>query len=407
MSFDYNASMAGALEELKKQANYRIFAHLERHRDSYPLVTKHEEDGTQKQVVVWCSNDYLGMGTDERVKTKVQEAVARYGNGTGGTRNISGTHQEHFLLEQDLARLHGKDRGLLFTSGYVANYTTLSTLGRRLSGLVYFSDSGNHNSMIEGIRHSGARKHIFPHNDIDVLESQLSMYGPETPKIIVTESVYSMDGDIAALEKIIQVKEKHGALLFLDEVHAVGLYGPTGGGIAEAYGLADQVDILQGTLAKAFGSMGGYIVGSQILVDFIRSFGFGFIFTTSLPPALVAGAREALAIVRQTPSLRARHQGQVQKTKDALRKARLPMLETRSHIVPILVHEARLCRAVTDYLLREHSIYVQPINYPTVPIGMERLRLTPSPLHRDTHIEHLLDALRDTWRTFEIPFKPS
>lgn len=330
-------------------------------------------------------------------------ALKRCGAGSGGTRNISGTNHYHVLLERELADLHEKEAALLFTSGYVANMTTLSTLAARLPGCAVFSDAFNHASMIEGIRHSRAEKHIFRHNDPEDLDRLLSETDRERPRLVAFESVYSMDGDIAPIEEICEVAARHGALTYLDEVHAVGMYGPGGAGIAARDGVMHRIDVVQGTLAKAFGVLGGYIASSANLVDFVRSNGSGFIFTTALPPALAAGALESVRIVRSDAALRKRHRERAEVVKLRLRRAGIPVLPSASHIVPIPVGDAGLCKAITDALLREHGIYLQPINFPTVPIGTERLRLTPSPLHCDAALDRLVSALLEVWTRLHAP----
>ena len=398
---DYEDFFAQSLGALRAEGRYRIFAELERHAGAFPAATRYV-DAVTEPVTVWCSNDYLGMGQDARVLEAMREAIAQCGAGAGGTRNISGTTHLHVLLEAELADLHQKEAALLFTSGYVANLTTLATLASRLPDCVVFSDLSNHNSMIEGIRASRAEKVIFNHNDPDHLDTLMSEYDKDRPKIVAFESLYSMDGDIAPITEILDVAQAHGALTFLDEVHAVGMYGDTGGGIAERDGVMDRVDIMQGTLAKAFGVMGGYISASRNLVDFVRSHGAGFIFTTALPPALAAGALKSIQLVRPDSDLRARHQERAATLKRRLAETGLPVMPSECHIVPILVGDARLCKQATDLLLERHGIYVQPINYPTVARGTERLRLTPSPLHDDAAIDRLIEALLDVWARLEL-----
>jgi 5-aminolevulinate synthase len=393
---DYDRYFDNRLKALKGEGRYRIFADLERRSGEFPNAVCHDGDELS-DVLVWCSNDYLGMGQSRLVRDAMVEAIDRCGAGAGGTRNISGTNHYHVLLEQELASLHGKEAALLFTSGYVANMTTLSTLGEQLPGCILYSDSFNHNSMIEGIRHSRAQKRIFKHNDPDDLDRLLAAEDPEAPKVVIFESVYSMDGDIAPIAEICDVAEKHNALTFLDEVHAVGMYGPNGAGVAERDGVMDRIDIIQGTLGKAFGVIGGYIAGSAHMVDFIRSFGNGFIFTTALPPAIAAGACASVRHVRANQALRDRHQERSETLKRRLREAGLPVMPSVCHIVPVLVGDAALCKRASDLLLERHRIYVQPINYPTVPKGTERLRLTPCPLHDDAMMDRLVDALVDIW----------
>ncbi len=398
---DYENFFADTLSGLKAEGRYRIFAELERHAGDFPHATHYHGDTTDA-VTVWCSNDYLGMGQDPRVLSAMQDAIAECGAGAGGTRNIAGTTHLHVLLENELADLHNKEAALLFTSGYVANLTTLSTLGSQLPDCVILSDALNHNSMIEGIRAGRSEKLIFRHNDPKHLDELLSGFDRSRPKIVAFESVYSMDGDIAPIGEMCDVAQAHGALTFLDEVHAVGMYGNRGGGVAERDGVMDRVDIVQGTLAKAFGIMGGYISASRQLVDFVRSNGAGFIFTTALPPALAAGALTSIRLVRPDNDLRARHQERAATLKRRLAETGLPVMPSECHIVPILVGDARLCKEATDLLLEHHNIYVQPINYPTVPKGTERLRLTPSPIHDDGAMDELIDALLDVWNRLEL-----
>lgn len=393
MTFD--SFFSDALEQLKAEGNYRYFAELERKAGKFPRAANHTEDGV-RDVTVWCSNDYLGMGQNPKVVAAMQEAVDRCGTGAGGTRNISGTNHDHLLLEAELANLHGKEAALLFTSGYVSNWTTLSTLGAKIPDVVILSDSGNHASMIEGIRHSKCDKMIWAHNDVEDLDRKLAQCG-DRPKIVAFESVYSMDGDIAPIEAILDVCEKHGAMTYIDEVHAVGMYGPRGGGVSEKLGLAHRIDLIEGTLGKAFGCVGGYITGSSVLCDFIRSFGSGFIFTTALPPAVAAAARTSIAHLKESRAEREGQKAQVSKLRAALDKAGIPHLTNESHIVPVMIKDPVKCRMISEYLLDQYGIYVQPINYPTVPKGTERLRFTPTPLHSDADIAHLVGALSELW----------
>ena len=348
-------------------------------------------------MTVWCSNDYLGMGQNPLTIAAMCEAVQRTGTGAGGTRNISGTNHDHLLLEAELADLHGKDAALLFTSGYVSNWAALSCLGSRLENCVILSDAGNHASMIEGIRHSQAKKVIWKHNDVADLEAKLAALPADIPKIVAFESVYSMDGDICPMKEIVEVAEKYGAMTYLDEVHAVGLYGPRGGGISEREGLAHRITLIEGTLGKAYGVVGGYITGSVALCDFIRSFASGFIFTTALPPAVAAAARASIMHLKTSTDERTRHQAQVAKLRAALDRAGIPHMHNESHIVPVMIKDPVKTRMLADYLMQEWGIYVQPINYPTVPKGTERLRFTPSPLHTDEDIDHLVGALTHLW----------
>ncbi len=394
---DFDALFNAQLNQLKEDGNYRYFAELERQCGKFPRAANHAEEGV-RDVTVWCSNDYLGMGQHPKVIDAMCEAVKRTGTGAGGTRNISGTNHDHLLLEAELADLHGKEAALIFTSGYVSNWASLATLGSRLKDCVILSDAGNHASMIEGIRHSRATKVIWKHNDVADLEAKLAALPAEVPKIVAFESVYSMDGDIAPIKDIVDVAEKYGAMTYLDEVHAVGLYGPRGGGVSEREGVADRITLIEGTLGKAYGVVGGYITGSVALCDFIRSFASGFIFTTALPPAVAAAARASIAHLKTSELERAKQRRQVALLRSMLDKEGIPHMHNESHIVPVMIKDPVKTRMLADYLMNEWDIYVQPINYPTVPKGTERLRFTPSPLHTDEDIKHLVTALRTLWR---------
>ena len=393
---DYGKHLSAALDAVRREGRYRVFADLKRTRGAYPEA-RHFANGSSRDITVWCSNDYLGMGQHPKVLAAMHEAIDLVGAGSGGTRNIAGTSHYHVELEAELADLHGKEAALLFTSAYVANDATLSTLVGLLPGCVVLSDEKNHASMIQGIRHGGGPKQIFRHNDLEDLEARLRSLPTGTPKIIAFESVYSMDGHIGPVGAICDLAQKYGALTYLDEVHAVGLYGPRGGGIAERDGVMDRVDVINGTLAKGFGVMGGYIAGSRILCDAIRSYASGFIFTTSLAPAIAAGALASIQHLKSSTVERERHQERAATLKARLGEARLPIIPGSSHIVPVTVGDPVHCKAVTDVLLNQYRIYVQPINYPTVPKGTERIRLTPSPQHSDAQMDHLVASLTELW----------
>ena len=394
-ALNYETFFKAELDSLRDAGNYRVFADIERKRGSFPKATKHG-DGPE-EVTVWCSNDYLGMGQSAHVLKAMHEALDSCGAGAGGTRNISGTNHHHVLLERELADLHNKEAALLFTSGYVSNWAALGTLAARLPNCVVLSDACNHASMIEGIRHSRAERQIFRHNDPEHLDKLLSAIEPDRPKLVAFESVYSMDGDIGPIREIIEVSEKHGAMTYLDEVHGVGLYGPRGGGVAEREGLMDRITVIEGTLGKAFGVMGGYIAASSALCDFVRSFASGFIFTTALPPAVAAGACASVKHLKASEMERARHQDRVARVRKRLDSAGIPHLPNDSHIIPVMVGDPHKCKMISDWLMENHGIYVQPINYPTVPLGTERLRITPSPVHSDEDIDCLIDALSEIW----------
>ncbi len=393
---DFDSLFRAQIETLKAEGNYRTFAELERKRGEFPRAANHK-DGEVKDITVWCSNDYLGMGQHPDVVQAMVDCVQACGTGAGGTRNISGTNHNHLLLESELADLHGKAAALLFTSGYVSNWAALSTLGSRIPNVVILSDAGNHASMIEGVRHSRADKVIWKHNDWRDLDRKLAAVG-DRPKVVAFESVYSMDGDISPIKEIVQVAKAHGALTYIDEVHAVGMYGPRGGGVSEREGLADQIDLIEGTLGKAYGVVGGYITGSAPLCDFIRSFASGFIFTTALPPAVAAAATASIRHLKTSQIERQRQREQVAKLRARLDRAGIPHMANDSHIIPVMIGDPVKCRMISDILMRDWGIYVQPINYPTVAKGTERLRITPSPFHSDADIDHLATALASLWQ---------
>jgi len=401
---DYQGFFKTALDDLRTAGNYRVFADLERHCGSFPRATRHGAEISD--VTIWCSNDYLGMGQHPSVLAAMHEALDRCGAGAGGTRNISGTTHDHVLLEAELADLHGKEAALLFTSGYVSNWAALGTLAGRIPDCIVLSDALNHASMIEGIRYSGAERMIWKHNDLADLEAKLAALPLDRPKLIAFESVYSMDGDIAPIKEICDLADKYNAMTYLDEVHGVGLYGPRGGGVAEREGLMHRLTVIEGTLGKAFGVVGGYIAASTELCDFIRSFASGFIFTTALPPAVAAGAAASIRHLKNSTIERAQQQANVAQVRQRLDEIGIPHVENPSHIIPVMVGDPHKCKFISDKLLQEFGIYIQPINYPTVPKGTERLRITPSPVHSAEDIERLIGALGDLWAQCKLARMP-
>jgi 5-aminolevulinate synthase len=399
---NYNDFFAAALARLRSERRYRVFADLERVAGRFPRAVWHSPQGP-KDIVIWCSNDYLGMGHHPKVIGAMVETATRMGTGAGGTRNIAGNNHPLVELERELADLHRKEAALAFTSGYISNQTAIASLAKLIPNCLILSDALNHNSIIEGVRLANCEKRIFCHNDIIHLEELLDAAAPDRPKLIVFESLYSMDGDVAPINRICDLAERYGAMTYVDEVHAVGMYGPRGGGISERDGAMDRIDVIQGTLAKAFGCLGGYITGSRILIDTVRSYAPGFIFTTALPPAVCAAATAAIRHLKTSQWERARHQDRATRTKAVLTAAALPVMRNPSHIVPVLVGDPERCKEASDLLLYDHGIYIQAINYPTVPKDAERLRITPSPYHDDELIDALAEALVDVWQRLRLP----
>ncbi len=402
MPFDYKTYFDGAVDSVRGEGRYRVFQDIRRIKGEFPKAVWYKDDYSEKEIVVWCSNDYLGMGQNDCVVEAVKSAVDAAGTGSGGTRNIAGTTHYHVQLEKELAELHDKDRALVFTSGYVANEATLGVMSKILPGLIIFSDEMNHASMISGIQRARCEKHIFKHNDLADLEDKLKAAPVDRPKLIAFESVYSMDADIAPIKEICDLADKYNALTYIDEVHAVGMYGKRGGGVCEARQLMGRVDIIQGTLAKAFGMIGGYIAADEVIVDAVRSMASGFIFTTSIPPSTAAGALRSVKILKISPEMREQHQERANNLKSLFRAAGFPFIDGDTHIVPLMVGDPVKCKAISDKLIEEHGIYVQPINFPTVPRGTERLRFTPSPFHSDAMMENLMEALHKVWDEFDL-----
>jgi 5-aminolevulinate synthase len=400
---NYNSYFADALDRLHAERRYRVFADLERIAGRFPHAVWHSPAGP-KNVIIWCSNDYLGMGQHPKVIGAMVDTAARMGTGAGGTRNIAGNNHPLVELERELADLHGKEAALVFTSGYVSNQTGIATLAKLMPNCLILSDALNHNSMIEGVRQSTCEKQIFRHNDLAHLEELLAAAGHERPKLIVFESLYSMDGDVAPVHAICDLADRYNAMTYIDEVHAVGMYGSRGGGISDRDNAAGRIDVIEGTLAKAFGCLGGYIAGSRALIDAVRSYAPGFIFTTALPPAVCAAATAAIRHLKTSQWERDRHQDRAARTKAVLSAASLPVMTSPTHIVPLFVGDPERCKEASDLLLAEHGIYIQPINYPTVPKGLERLRITPSPYHDDALIDALAEALVDVWQRLQLPF---
>ena len=400
---DYRSIFEDAVDALRQEKRYRVFADLERIAGRFPRAIFRDGADNAREITIWCSNDYLGMGQHPKVVAAMQDAAGKLGVGAGGTRNISGTNRPLVELERSLADLHRKESALVFTSGFVSNEAAIATIARLMPDCVIFSDQLNHASMIQGVRQSGMQKHIFRHNDLKHLRDLLAATDRHRPKLICFESVYSMDGDVAPIAEIADLAQEFGALTYIDEVHAVGMYGPRGGGICDREGLMERIDIIEGTLAKGFGVMGGYIAANRAIIDAVRSYAPEFIFTTALPPALCAAARTSIEHLKTSSDERRQHQAQVARTKAVLSEAGLPVMKTNTHIVPLMVGDARLCKAASDMLMERHNIYIQPINYPTVPKGTERLRITPTPLHDDTMVAELRDALVAVWASLELP----
>jgi 5-aminolevulinate synthase len=399
---NYEEFFQGKIAHLKDEGRYRVFANLKRDRGQFPQAAWND-GGTQRKITIWCSNDYLGMGQHQSVLDAMHQTIDECGAGAGGTRNIAGNGHHHVILEKELADLHGKEAALLFTSGYVSNWASLGTLASQMPDAVVLSDANNHASMIEGIRHSKAERQIFRHNDPEDLNRRLADLDPDRPKLVAFESLYSMDGDIAPISEICDVAEMHGAMTYLDEVHAVGLYGPRGGGIAERDGQSHRLTVIEGTLGKAYGIVGGYIAASVALCDFIRSYASGFIFTTALPPHIAAGAVASIRHLKASQTERDMHQERVRQVREAILSKNIPVVENVSHIIPVLVRDPVVCKRVSDRLIDEFGVYIQPINYPTVAKGTERLRITPSPTHSDLDVEHLINALDQVWTAEKLP----
>ena len=403
MTFNYENHFKRIIDQIKDEGRYRVFIDILRKSQNFPNASWFEKGkSVQENITVWCSNDYLGMGQNQKVLDAMRNALEKCGAGSGGTRNISGTTHYHVELEKELAGLHGKDSALLFTSGYISNEATLSTLAASLKDCIVFSDELNHSSMIQGIRSSGSKKIIFRHNDLEDLNNKIKQFDKNIPKLIAFESVYSMDGDIAPIKEISKIAKENNALTYLDEVHAVGMYGKNGGGISDLLNISNEIDIIEGTLAKAYGVMGGYITGNKHIVDTIRSYSSGFIFTTSLPPCIVAGALASVRYLKESDQERQQHKKIVKYLKQKLLKESIPVIENSSHIVPVKVGDPMLCKRASDLLLSKYKIYVQPINYPTVPRGTERLRITPTPLHNEEMVDRLVESLKSVWKNLNI-----